>query len=310
MASGNDDQRILEEAAQWFERVRHGSEADRRAFRAWLEARPEHVAAMDLVERVARRAPAAARAAGLHVAAPPRPAFTLPRWSWPALGTALAGICAVVAWTHGTHDQRIVAPGDRMTVASLADGSRVWLTAGSAVSVHVTPIARTAVLTGEASFDVRHGWRPFTVSAGRVQVVDRGTLFSVARQGDRVTVILAHGAVDINDRKSGTTIATPRPGQQVVIDRASAVVSSVDADGALAWRTGRIVASDLPFGTVAARFAQLGGARIRVATPAIASLRVYGTYRAGDAEPFLRAMQALHPIRWRRTKDGYEVSGR
>ena len=42
---------LLAQAAQWLERARHGSEADRAAFRAWLQERPEHVAAMDLVER-------------------------------------------------------------------------------------------------------------------------------------------------------------------------------------------------------------------------------------------------------------------
>lgn len=307
------ESQILADAACWLERVRTGNAADHRAFHAWLQERPEHVAAMDLVERAWRQAPAAAGSAGLRARARPAPRVALPAmpsWSWPALGTAMAVACAALMWTGSTHDQRITAGPDGVRVATLVDGSRVWLTPGSSVALHTTLLDRSVALQGEALFDVQHERRSFAVTAGDVRVIDRGTLFSVAQRDQRTSVILARGAIDIEDRQSGATIAQPHPGQQVAIDGAGAVVSAIDASAALSWREGRLVAENMPLSAVAARFEQLGGSRIRIVDPSIASLRVYGTYRPDDATRFLDAMAALYPIAWRRTGDGYEVRRR
>ena len=311
---GNDDARILQEAAQWLDRAQHGSATDRRAFRDWLEQRPEHVAAMDLVERAWRQAPAAAQQAGLDVRAMAsrgadrsRRALRIPGL---ALGAALAALGGLFFWGQAVHDQQLVAPAHGVAVATLADGTRVWLTGGSAVKVHITPIGRAATLTGEGGFDVRHQWRPFTVTAGDVQVVDRGTLFSVARQGAQVDIILARGAVEVQDRNTGAVLATPSPGQKVVVANGRAALSSVDPDAAMAWREGRIIAEDMPLSAVAARFEALGGPHIAIPDVQLRRMSVSGTYSAKDAVAFLTAMQALYPVVWRHVGDGYEVRRR
>lgn len=306
---------LLAQAAQWLERARHGSEADRAAFRAWLQERPEHVAAMDLVERAWRAAPRAAQARGLKARAPAAVAQGHVRSRWrlagPALGLACAGACAglaaVAAWTMTVDEQRLAAPADRMASFALADGSRVWLTPGSAVTMRATLLDRAVRLQGEGTFDVRHERRPFAVTAGDVRVVDRGTLFSVARRDGQTAVILARGAIDIEDSRSGAMIASPHPGQQVALAGDTATISDVDATAALAWREGRLVVQDQPLSTVAARLAQLSGTPIALRDPAIGTLRVYGTYRIGDAAQFLDAVAALYPVAWRRTERGYEV---
>lgn len=313
-ARDQDDTRILQEAAQWLERARRGSATDRRAFRAWLEERPEHVVAMDLVERAWRQAPAAARQAGLQVrvTASRSPALSGRALRAPgvALAAALAVAGGVVFWNQAVQDQQVVAPAHGVAVATLVDGTRVWLTAGSAVKVHVSPISRVVTLTGEGGFDVRHQWRPFTVTAGDVQVVDRGTLFSVAQVGARVDVVLARGAIEVKDRGTGAVLATPSPGQKVAVANGRTTLSAVDPDAAMAWRQGRIVAEDMPLSTVAARFEALGGPHIAIRDARLRQIGVSGTYSAQDAVAFLTAMQALYPIVWRRVGDGYEVRHR
>lgn len=313
-APDQDDTRILHEAAQWLDRARHGSATDRRAFRDWLEERPEHVAAMELVERAWRQAPAAARQAGLQVRATASRGPDRSGWAWRApgfaLGAALAAVGGLVFWNQAVQDQQVTAPAHGVAVATLVDGTRVWLTAGSAVKVHVTPLGRAVTLTGEGGFDVRHQWRPFTVTAGDVQVVDRGTLFSVARAGAQVDVVLARGAVEVKDRGTGAVLATPSPGQKVAVAHGRTTLSTVDPDAAMAWREGRIVAEDMPLSAVAARFEALGGPHIAIRDARLRRIGVSGTYSARDAVAFLTAMQALYPIVWRRVGDGYEVRHR
>lgn len=314
MMGATDDAAILLQAARWLDRARHGSADDRRAFRAWLGERPEHVVAMDLVERAWRQAPDAVRSAGLTATPRRQRHAAMPRWSFPvlggALGTALAGFCGLLLWNASVRDQRIAAPARGVAVATLADGTRVWLTAGSAVRVHVTPIGRAVSLTGEAVFDVRHEWRSFAVTAGDVRVVDRGTLFSVANRGTRTETVLARGAVEVRDRGSNRALATPAPGQRVEVANGTATVTSIDADAALSWRAGRIVADDLPLSAVAARFGELGGPRITIADARLRTLRVYGSYSVKDAAAFLTALESLYPIVWQRVGDGYEVRRR
>jgi ferric-dicitrate binding protein FerR (iron transport regulator) len=201
-------------------------------------------------------------------------------------------------------EQRLAAPADRMASFALADGSRVWLTPGSAVTMRATLLDRAVRLQGEGTFDVRHERRPFAVTAGDVRVVDRGTLFSVARRDGQTAVILARGAIDIEDSHSGAVIASPHPGQQVALAGDTATISDVDATAALAWREGRLVVQDQPLSAVAARLAELSGTPIALRDPAIGTLRVYGTYRIGDAAQFLDAVAALYPVAWRRTERG------
>ncbi|NKJ42262.1 FecR domain-containing protein [Novosphingobium sp. SG720] len=310
-APNSGESALLAQAAQWLERARSGSEEDRIAFRAWLRERPEHLAAMDLVERAWRGAPRAAAAKGLHARGAAAAPASQSRLRWqiavPVLGTALAALAAVAVWTLNLQEQHLAAPADRTASFALADGSRVWLTPGSAVTLRATLLDRSVRLDGEGTFDVKHERRPFAVTAGEVRVVDRGTLFSVARRDGQTAVILARGAIDIEDSRNGTLIATPRPGQQVSLAGDTATIAPVDADAALAWREGRLVVEDQPLAAVAARLAQLSGMPIVLHDPTIGALHVYGTYRIGDVPQFLDALGALYPVAWRRTEQGYEV---
>jgi transmembrane sensor len=76
-----------------------------------LQERPEHVAAMDLVERGLAQTPCAAQARGLRPRALrrwPAAARGAGRWRWRGrlLGAACAGLAAVAAWTMTVHEQR------------------------------------------------------------------------------------------------------------------------------------------------------------------------------------------------------------
>jgi transmembrane sensor len=308
MSDGGHTDALLIEAARWMERARSGDPQEQAAFRDWLSARPEHVAAMDLVERSWRLSPAAARAAGLA----PRereaaPASRLRPWLAPMGGLVTAGVAAALLWVGSVRDQSFVTGPHQREQVALADGSRAWLAPSSRLTWHSDPLGRHVTLAGMAAFDVRHQWRAFTVDAGAVRTVDRGTLFSVADRGNTVSVLLAHGGIVVEDRASHAVIATPGPGQRVEVGAQGATIEDVDARDALAWRGGRIVARNATLADIAARFAEQGAPPLHVADPRLAALRLSGSYAADDIEPFLQALASLYPVRWTRVGGGYEV---
>lgn len=306
------EEALLVEASAWLDRARHGDEADRAAFRLWLKARPEHVAAMDAVTRAWELAPAAVRAA----APVARPAGNSARaWRWPTLlAPAAAGAlaCAALAfmWIASLQTHLYAAPADRAVQVRLADGSTAWLAPHARLAVYMTPLDRSATLTGEAAFDVAHERRGFTVLAGSVQTVDLGTVFAIKADGPRVSVTLESGSIDVRDAKTGAVIAAPVPGQRVDVTPAGAQIVAVDVAQELAWRDGRLIVRDQPLSAVLARFAELGAPRVTIADPALGAVRVSGSYRADAIEQFLDALAMLHPVSWRHRGEGYEVRSR
>ena len=83
----------------------------------------------------------------------------------------------------------MTATGESRTV-TLADGSQVNLSGGSAIGVDITSEERRVrLLSGEAFFDVAHdAARPFTVEAGEARIVVLGTAFDVALDPSATTV--------------------------------------------------------------------------------------------------------------------------
>lgn len=124
----------------------------------------------------------------------------------------------------------------------LADGTRVWLNAASALyfPTAFTGDRREVRLTGEAYFEVaKDKSRPFLVSAGDVKVTVLGTHFDVnAYPGDRsAKTSLLEGSVKVT---KGQSVALLRPGQQAVMEEGSEAVrvAEADMDAAIAWKNG------------------------------------------------------------------------
>jgi ferric-dicitrate binding protein FerR (iron transport regulator) len=120
----------------------------------------------------------------------------------------------------------------------LADGTRVWLDAGSSIRFPVAFIGRErrVEVTGQVWFDVVHNERqPFRVVARGVEIDDVGTQFNVNAYEDeeRTKVTLVEGAVSIGDvlLKPGQQAQVPITGKIHVSDHA-------DLDQVMAWKNG------------------------------------------------------------------------
>ena len=131
--------------------------------------------------------------------------------------------------------------GSKVINMILADGSRVWLNAGSSLTYPVSFIGneRKVAVTGEAYFEVAHDRaKPFIVNNDSMSVRVLGTSFNVNAfedDGKDIKVTLLQGSVKI---KNGNATGLLKPGQQAVVTKEIKVVNDVDLDLVMAWKNG------------------------------------------------------------------------
>lgn len=249
------------------------------------------------------------------------------RWGWRAAAAAVL-VLAVGAglWMTRRPGLQVLATavGQERHVA-LPDGSRVTLNTNTLLAVRLTADRRDVYLRrGEAHFDVVHdASRPFFVHAGNAVVRDVGTQFEVRLHSDRdVDVLVDQGRVEVQGPVSATAAAdAAQPaggaggewvralsaGQRLVITGPRLSVFAVSprqiADQ-LAWRDGALVFQGEPLSQAIAEVRRYTHARIVLAGPRVASLRVSGRFRTDDVPGFFQALQAALPVQVSRPQPG------
>jgi transmembrane sensor len=124
----------------------------------------------------------------------------------------------------------------------LADGSLVWLNAGSSVTFPTAFAGseRKVSMSGEAYFEIVHMKnKPFHVTAGNALVQVLGTHFNVNSYADELDtkVTLLEGKVNV---EMGTAKSVLKPGQQAALRNDNIKVSEdVDVDQVMAWKNGQ-----------------------------------------------------------------------
>lgn len=314
-----------EQAALWAARLDGDNldRAQRSELDFWLAQDPAHRALLseycqfsaDLEEKVP--ALVAAGSVTMPASAEPRDCR---RWKWnfPRLAgvtVAAAAVVAVsVAFLRPTPEIENVAmaPAQRGSPRTLADGTRVELNANTSLRFENTGKERLARLAGgEVLFAVaKDPSRPFIVEtpAGSVRVT--GTTFNVrtdpARHAFEVTVVEGSVQVRPGEVHGGLTPALIPLGTGDQFSTAGGVrpLSPKQIEDALAWRQGMVVFSGVPLSEAAARFAHYHGCAIHVA-PEVANELVGGVHKIEDLNGFLAGLELALP----RVKIQRELSG-
>lgn len=135
--------------------------------------------------------------------------------------------------------------GSKVANITLADGSRVWLNAGSSITYPIAFVTeeRRVSITGEAYFEVTHdAAKPFSVSRSDMSVQVLGTHFNVNAYEDEsaIKVTLLEGSVNVSRKSS---IVKIKPGEQATLqqeqgDNEIKVEKSVDLEQVMAWKNG------------------------------------------------------------------------
>ena len=142
--------------------------------------------------------------------------------------------------------------GSRVVDMTLADGSRVWLNAGSSVTYPVAFIEkeRTVSITGEAYFEVAPDkTKPFRVSKDDMHVEVLGTHFNVNAYDDEknIKVTLLEGSVRLKTNEENQLL---KPGEQAQVSGSINIVSNVDVEAVMAWKEGRFKFSRVDIETI------------------------------------------------------------
>jgi transmembrane sensor len=298
-------------AATWFSR-RHDLDAQAE-FAAWLAADALHAhayAQLQQTHRAARTIPAQV-AARWHVPqGPPASASRRPLLrSLRALPYAAAAMLLLSVGAGGYlwwQQQAVFSQsyatlrGQRLAVA-LPDGSKVEL--DTATQLHVTVYRQrreVRLAQGEALFQVQSKQgQPFNVLSGPLTVTVVGTQFSVRNtleHDGQLRVAVQHGQVRVAGARQEQVALTA--GQGVSSDaggRLSAVASL--APGSVApWRDGRVTFDNVPLGAALAEFERYGDTGLVVRDPAVASLRIGGSFSLAQLGRFATALPQLLPV--------------
>lgn len=321
-------ERLRREAADWIARLNgpHGEE-DRAAFERWYDASPEHADAYDRLSALFQTAGNVSRAAGGRVEPSGRAGASRSRPLRYAFAAAVA--CAALAAFFLLSARSISplpetrqqfaafsadGPGSRRVV--LADGSEILLSPGSQLEVAIGGTERRLrLIAGEGRFGVARQARPFIVEASGAEVVARGTVFVVHVGGDRTTVSLIEGRVDVSyPQPPGGTgerrVARLEPGERLVVETAAERTGAppVAAPAAAEARPraspqAMLEFDDTPLGQAVDQVNRHGRPRVRLADPALAGLRVTGAFRIGDTSGFAESVAAAFDLDLQRGPD-------
>ncbi len=294
-------------AAEWLERREREdwNEADQAALDGWFAASSAHRIAYLRVEaawtrahrlgalRRPNRSGAVFAATGrLHLLA--------------RIAAAVAILSAVGAGTaiyFKPLPQKVYATaiGERKTLA-LGDGSRVEMNTDTVLRVAADGRARTVWLEkGEAYFQVRHdSAHPFTVMAGGHRVTDLGTKFLVRTDAQKLQVSLVEGSIrfDAPDGRMREPLLLA-PGDSVTAKQNTIVVtrnSERELARDLGWRRGVLVFDNTTLADAVTEFNRYNREKIVIADPAVAQLRIDGTFPNENLAVFARAAQQLFEL--------------
>ena len=317
------------QAAPW-------TDADERTFQHWLdadrgnrEAYARWEADWTLIDRMpldsADRLRAMVAADRAREAAPARRAQPASRRRALVSGFAMAGVAAMAVgggwfgWAQWqarpVYEQAFETARGRQSQVRLPDGSTLHLEAATSLKVVFFRAHREVRMTeGQALFTVQaDAGRPFRVEAGGVRVTVVGTRFSVrstpAVPGREATeVAVAHGKVRV-ERIADADAAPPFDlvaGQRVVMG-AVPTLGTIAADSVAPRQGAQLSFSNTPLAGALAEMARHADLGIAAVDPAVADLRLTGTFDPRDAAATRRLLASALPVQLVPGNRGFEV---
>lgn len=296
---------VIREASLWF--VRLGTDdvcaADTAAWRRWLEASPQHRAAWDRVEQLGRQFGQVDRQAGIAVLDRPRSSSRRQALKVLSLALGAGGLTAAgmqwQTWTAALSTR----VGERRSV-TLDDGSVLTLNTDSAADVHFSGSERLVILRrGELHLashaDARQPARPLRVATPMGQVTALGTRYTVRLLDGQAWTAVTEGAVRIQPADGGAEAAsTVRAGLAAYFDRSVVQPARPSPHGA-AWVQGALYADNMRLDDFIDELGRHRPGRL-ACDPAVAGLRISGSFPLGDTDRILAAVERALPVRTER----------
>lgn len=287
-----DQNSLTEQAAAWFLCIQQSdcSDADRKAFESWLAEDEAHdkeyqqyVRLWQSLDRLERKPSRSSnRKSRLMVA-------------WAIFLTITLGS---LQWLTNHEELVVTAVGEREQIV-LADGTTIDMNTDTVMRMALLGYSRKVTIErGEASFKIgSERFRPFIVHSGNGILRDIGTEFNVVQQGDKTTVAVLEGAVEVTLDNRISAMKTLRSGQQLTYSTHDlSNISAVDAESIVAWRKSRLVFRDTPLNEVIHQINRYHLRPVRLGDSQLSKLTVSGEFNSADRAGLIQALKALFPL--------------
>lgn len=300
---------VARRAVEWLVTLQ-SAEADGRTradWRRWLEAHPDHARAWRHIESFNGQlrevaSPLASAVARAALAAPgsPRRRHAVRALALLFAGGGAAWLAREQAPLQGWLADLHTGVGERRTVR-LEDGTALVLNTDSAVDVHYGSAGRVVrLLRGEilvsTARDRQVPARPMLVETRQGRLLPLGTRFAVRQFEDSSWVGVLEGTVAVEPLGGAGGGPVLAAGEQVRFGRDGAEPAAPLADTAVAWTDGMLVASAMRLEDFLAELGRYRPGRLRC-DPAVAGLRVSGTYPLADTGRVLDLLRTTLPVR-------------
>lgn len=276
-SDGDGGDRAAREAAMWFARLLDDDtpQSDYALFRTWLEADERNAQAYARLEKLWA-------AAGSEIVPSRRSQSDK---SVSDRGVSRRGLLkatsavillsggAITTWTLIGRADYSTGTGELKTVM-LEDGSRVELSATSAISVDITASVRRIILHhGEAFFSVTEDpARPFIVQAGDVRATALGTAYSVGITSERTSVAVTEHTVRVD---AGGRHIDLGEGDAIDVENGRlGAIGTGEAGNRLAWRSRQLVFLARPLSEVITEVNRWRRGNLILRDPQLAARRI------------------------------------
>lgn len=304
---------VLQQAASWYARLRADTVTalDRQKWQVWFDQHPEHRNAWSLVEKVGGRFATfqepGDKAGAFKALQNPATMPTSRRKV--LLGLSVLALGGALGWrtrTDGSLGDGFASlwadyrteTGQTRNV-QLADGSQVWLNTDSAINIAFASDARDVhLLKGEVLFEATPPSTRQTVLQTRHGLAStRDAVFGARLVDDATCLTVYSGQVQVLTGKQRCTVS---PGQQLRFS--SGQLGQIEpAQGvARSWTKGILVAENMTLGHFINELSRYRHGYLGC-DPAIADLRVVGTFSIKDTDRALGALASALPITINRT---------
>lgn len=300
--------RVARQAAQWLVLLHSGgaTPAATQALEHWRSENPAHELAWQRAERVSQKLGLIPPRLGLHVLQRPPLA---PRPGRRALVKTLALliVAAPASWLAYREQPwqtwqagEKTATGEQRTL-TLPDGSTLILGTASAIDVAFDAQRRSVALyEGEilvqTARDPAPTPRPFAIHSRQGMVRAIGTRFTVRQHDGRSVVAVLQGAVELTPRHAPQAARIIQAGSQAGFTSASVDTPEPLPPLAGAWAQGTLHAERMPLADFCAELSRYRPGLLRC-DPAVAALRVSGSFQLRDTDAVLAMLQETLPVR-------------
>lgn len=208
----------------------------------------------------------------------------------------------------------LTAPAGTKTHIVLADGTDIWLNAGSKLRYpsNFTMKNREVYLTGEAYFKVTHDDKhAFVVHAPEVTIRDLGTTFNVKayNNGHVTEATLIEGAIEVAFEKDPAKKIRMSPGEKIILDNkqtnwvfeVAKIVPYAKTNDIVetAWVEDKLIFRNERFEDLALTMERKYNMTISIEDPAIKAYQVTGIFKNENITEALKLLQVIVPFKYK-----------